>query len=158
MHDIGFFRHYSRHPALLIAHTGRLCDGWRFRLLDGGFGSAMNGFKYHHLFNAVIIWDGALHDWNTLTTTESTLSNDVCTMKLTLMNGRRGVSADADIDLYMVVGTMGATWQILPAGTNHFGKYRPGTLFITILSVSHLFVCSMNMARMPIAFWPAACE
>lgn len=34
----------------------------------GGFGAALHGFKYQHKFGKIIIWDGALHDWETLTT------------------------------------------------------------------------------------------
>lgn len=32
----------------------------------GGFGAATTAFKFQDLFAAVIIWDGALHDWATL--------------------------------------------------------------------------------------------
>jgi hypothetical protein len=32
----------------------------------GGFGAALHGFKYQDKFAKVVIWDGALHDWDTL--------------------------------------------------------------------------------------------
>lgn len=32
----------------------------------GGFGAATHAFKYQNLFAAVVIWDGALHTWDTL--------------------------------------------------------------------------------------------
>lgn len=35
----------------------------------GGFGAATHAFKYQDMFGAVAIWDGALHDWNTISAT-----------------------------------------------------------------------------------------
>ena len=94
----------------IASKEGRAIQGFSM----GGFGSAMNGFKYHHLFKAVIIWDGALHDWNTLTTNRASIartmfSNDEAHFDDWSPWRWAEESADADIDLFMVVGTMGAT-------------------------------------------------
>ena len=32
----------------------------------GGFGAAVLGLKYQETFSKIIIWDGAIHDWETL--------------------------------------------------------------------------------------------
>ena len=44
--------------------SGRALQGFSM----GGFGAVVNGFRSSELFSAIIIWDGALHNWQTLTT------------------------------------------------------------------------------------------
>ena len=89
--------------------NGRALQGFSM----GGYGAALNGFKHHELFNAIIIWDGALHDWNTLTTNRASIftamfqSEEYFTEWSPFEWATR--SADAEIDLFMVVGTMEAT-------------------------------------------------
>jgi len=40
----------------------------------GGFGAAAHAFKYQDLFAAVVIWDGAMHDWETLNATRPNIA------------------------------------------------------------------------------------
>ncbi|MEM7130538.1 MAG: alpha/beta hydrolase-fold protein [Chloroflexota bacterium] len=54
----------------IAERNGRALQG----ISMGGFGAATNGFRIPELFNAIIIWDGALHDWNTLSTNRETIA------------------------------------------------------------------------------------
>ncbi len=79
----------------------------------GGFGTVVNGFKAPELFSAIIIWDGALHNWETLSTTREGIAakmfkteayfNEWSPWELT-----KNVTDD-DPDIFMVVGEMEAT-------------------------------------------------
>ncbi len=40
----------------------------------GGFGAATHAFKYQDLFAAVVIWDGAMHDWATISATRKSIA------------------------------------------------------------------------------------
>ncbi|MCP4306354.1 MAG: hypothetical protein GY788_16110 [bacterium] len=42
----------------------------------GGFGAATLGMKYQELFSGIIVWDGALHDWETLTAGRPSIARD----------------------------------------------------------------------------------
>ena len=46
----------------IAERRGRAIQGFSM----GGFGATMNAFRSPELFGAVISWDGALHDWQTL--------------------------------------------------------------------------------------------
>ncbi|MEM7344255.1 MAG: alpha/beta hydrolase-fold protein, partial [Chloroflexota bacterium] len=93
----------------IAERNGRALQGFSM----GGFGAATNGLRTPELFNAIIIWDGALHDWNTLSTSRESIA--------TKMFGTEEYfnewspyewatkSAEFDMDMFMVVGTMGAT-------------------------------------------------
>mmetsp|Transcript_14433 Transcript_14433/g.23866 ORF Transcript_14433/g.23866 Transcript_14433/m.23866 type:complete len:273 (+) Transcript_14433:46-864(+) len=47
-----------------IDRSSRFIQGFSM----GGFGAALHGFKYQDKFGKILIWDGALHNWDTLTT------------------------------------------------------------------------------------------
>ena len=49
----------------IAERDGRALQGFSM----GGFGAVTNGFQSPELFGAIIIWDGALHSWETLTST-----------------------------------------------------------------------------------------
>ncbi|MEM8532188.1 MAG: alpha/beta hydrolase-fold protein [Chloroflexota bacterium] len=76
----------------------------------GGFGAAMNAFRAPELFGTLVIWDGALHDWNTITNNREEIAtkmfqtesyfNQWSPWELTTH------SDDTDIDMFMVVGEM----------------------------------------------------
>lgn len=108
IHDI--IPYVDRTYRTIASKDGRAIQGFSM----GGFGSALNGFKHQDLFQAIIIWDGALHDWNTLTTNRAGIartmfSNDEAHFDAWSPWRWAEASADADINLFMVVGTMGAT-------------------------------------------------
>ena len=42
----------------------------------GGFGAATHAFKYQGVFGAVAIWDGALHNWDTMTATRPQIATN----------------------------------------------------------------------------------
>ncbi len=42
----------------------------------GGFGAASHAFRYQNLFAAVIIWDGAMHDWATISATRPSITTN----------------------------------------------------------------------------------
>ena len=39
----------------------------------GGFGAASHAFRYQDMFAAVVIWDGAMHDWATISATRPSI-------------------------------------------------------------------------------------
>ena len=41
----------------------------------GGFGAAQLGLRHQDLFAAIIIWDGAMHDWRTITAGRSKIAS-----------------------------------------------------------------------------------
>lgn len=42
----------------------------------GGFGAALHGYKYQDMFGKVIVWDGELHDWDTLNASKRFIAKD----------------------------------------------------------------------------------
>ncbi|MCP4608971.1 MAG: hypothetical protein GY845_09690 [Planctomycetes bacterium] len=88
---------------------GRVLQGFSM----GGFGAVTNGFRNPELFSAILIWDGALHNWETITTSRKKIADKMFASEeyfdqwspwqLT----QDGV--DVDIDLFMVVGEMEQT-------------------------------------------------
>ncbi len=79
----------------------------------GGFGTVVNGFKAPELFSAIIIWDGALHNWETLSTSRESIANKMFASpayfdEWSPWELTKNV-ADGDPDVFMVVGEMAAT-------------------------------------------------
>lgn len=56
--------HIENKYAVQADKSSRFIQGFSM----GGFGAAAHGLKYPQKFGKVIIWDGALHDWTTLST------------------------------------------------------------------------------------------
>ncbi|MBV7337834.1 hypothetical protein KFU94_58330 [Chloroflexi bacterium TSY] len=89
--------------------SGRALQGFSM----GGFGAVTNGFRYPELFSGIIIWDGALHDWQTLSTNRSSIASKMfktedyfsqwSPYELTKDSG------NIALDVFMVVGEMVAT-------------------------------------------------
>ena len=42
----------------------------------GGFGAALHGYKHQDKFGKIVLWDGDLHDWETLTETRAFIAKD----------------------------------------------------------------------------------
>jgi len=42
----------------------------------GGFGAALHGYKYQDKFGKIIVWDGELHDWDTLNASKKFIARD----------------------------------------------------------------------------------
>jgi dienelactone hydrolase len=42
----------------------------------GGFGASMMAFKHHDQFAAAVVWDGAMHDWETLSENRASIASD----------------------------------------------------------------------------------
>ena len=97
---------------------GRAIQGFSM----GGFGAALHGFKHHDLFNAIIIWDGALHSWQTISTNRVSIKDTMFGTEAYFEDWSPWAwaerSADVDIDLLMVVGTM-------PATRDFGSRYKP---------------------------------
>ncbi len=49
--------------------TSRFIQGFSM----GGFGATTHAFQHQDLFGAVAIWDGAMHDWETITATRANI-------------------------------------------------------------------------------------
>lgn len=118
--------------------SGRALQGFSM----GGFGAAMNGFKHHDLFQAIIIWDGALHNWQTISTSRASISSTMFASERYFDEWSPWTwaerSAAADIDLFMVVGTM--------AATRDFGsRYKPYLAGIDREFVYHDSECPHSM-------------
>ncbi len=88
---------------------GRVLQGFSM----GGFGAVTNGFRNPDLFSGILIWDGALHNWETITASRKKIADKMFASEeyfdqwspwqLT----QDGV--DVDIDLFMIVGEMDQT-------------------------------------------------
>lgn len=89
--------------------SGRALQGFSM----GGFGAVTNGFSTPELFSAIVIWDGALHNWETLTTTREGIANKMFASEAYFNEWSPWKltenSADIDLDVFMVVGEMEAT-------------------------------------------------
>ncbi len=84
--------------------SGRALQGFSM----GGFGTAVNGFRAPELFSAIIIWDGALHNWETLSTSRESIANKMFGSE-TYFNQWSPWEltknpADDDPDVFMVAG------------------------------------------------------
>lgn len=100
-----------------IDHTYRTIPERNGRALQGfsmgGFGTITNGFRAPELFSALIVWDGALHNWETLSTNRANIARKMFASEAyfeqwspwALTEG----ATNTEIDLFMVVGEMAAT-------------------------------------------------
>lgn len=76
----------------------------------GGFGVVTNAFRSPELFNAIIIWDGALHNWESISSKRASIARKMFATEdyfnqwspMTLSKN----AAEADLDIFMVVGEM----------------------------------------------------
>ncbi|MCP4417661.1 MAG: prolyl oligopeptidase family serine peptidase [Chloroflexi bacterium] len=57
--------HVEQHYKIKGTRNTRFIQGFSM----GGFGAATHAFKYQDLFAAAVIWDGAMHNWETITAT-----------------------------------------------------------------------------------------
>ena len=88
---------------------GRALQGFSM----GGFGTVTNGFRSPELFSAIIIWDGALHNWETLTTTRQGIASKMFASEAYFNQWSPWEltknSTDVEMDVFMVVTEMEAT-------------------------------------------------
>ncbi len=89
--------------------SGRAIQGFSM----GGFGAVVNGFRAPELFSSVLIWDGALHDWNTLSNHRESIANKMFGTEQYFEKHSpyfmTETVKDNDPALFMVVGNMEAT-------------------------------------------------
>ncbi|MEM7027957.1 MAG: alpha/beta hydrolase-fold protein [Chloroflexota bacterium] len=97
------------HYHTISERNGRALQGFSM----GGFGTVVNGFRSADLFSAIIIWDGALHDWNTLSTNRQSIASKMFASEAYFKEWSpyevTKNAADVDLDVFMVVGEMNAT-------------------------------------------------
>ncbi len=93
----------------IAERSGRALQGFSM----GGFGAVTNGFRAPELFSAIIIWDGALHDWQTLSTSRKSIADKMFGSEAYFDQWSPYTMtksfAETDPDLFMVVGEMAAT-------------------------------------------------
>ncbi len=93
----------------IAERNGRALQGFSM----GGFGVITNGFRAPELFSALIIWDGALHDWNTLSSSRKSIAAKMFGTEAYFDQWSpytmTSKSTENDPDLFMVVGEMAAT-------------------------------------------------
>lgn len=85
---------------------GRALQGFSM----GGFGTVVNGFRSPELFNAIVVWDGALHFWQSISQGRQeivakmfeteTYFNEWSPWAVTTN------ATDADLDMFIVAGNM----------------------------------------------------
>ena len=89
--------------------NGRALQGFSM----GGFGTVANGFKYPELFIALIVWDGALHNWESISTSRQGITSKMFASEAYFKEWSPDEllkqSMDVDIDMFVVVGEMDAT-------------------------------------------------
>ncbi len=101
--------HIDANYRTLAERNSRALQGFSM----GGFGAVVNGFRAPDLFNAIIIWDGALHSWETISTKRKGIANKMFASEdyfkqwspWEIMEN----SQDVDMDIFMVVGEMNET-------------------------------------------------
>lgn len=123
--------------------SGRVIQGFSM----GGFGAIMNAYRSPDLFGTLMIIDGAIHNWETLTTSRASIASKMFDTEdyfdqwspwaLTT-----GVS-DIEMNIYFLVGEM-------PATVDFASRFRPHleTQGIDFTSVDatcpHSMFCIMN--------------
>ena len=123
--------------------NGRVLQGFSM----GGFGAVTNGFRSPELFSAIIIWDGALHDWQTLSTNRASIANKMFASEAYFNDWSPWEltrnSPDVAIDLFMVVGEMPATREFGSRFAPHLaGLERPFTYHD--VACPHSIFCQMD--------------
>ncbi len=102
--------------------SGRAIQGFSM----GGFGAVVNGFKAPELFSAILIWDGALHDWNTLSSNRKSIADKMFGSQTYFEKhspyGMTENAAENDPALFMVVGNMEATRDFASRFKPHLEK------------------------------------
>ncbi|MEM7118157.1 MAG: alpha/beta hydrolase-fold protein [Chloroflexota bacterium] len=93
----------------VAARNGRALQGFSM----GGFGTITNGFRAPELFSALIVWDGAIHNWQTLSTNRTSIASKMFAREAYFADWSPWTltekGAAVEIDLFMVVGEMAAT-------------------------------------------------
>ena len=93
----------------IATREGRALQGFSM----GGFGAVVNGFRAPERFSSVIIWDGALHDWNTLSTSRQSITSKMFATEAYFdqWSPYKAIETIGENDpaIFMVVGTMDAT-------------------------------------------------
>jgi len=88
---------------------GRVLQGFSM----GGFGAVTNGFRKPELFSVILIWDGALHNWETITTSRKKIADKMFASEEYFNQWSPWQltkdGADVDIDLFIAVGEMKET-------------------------------------------------
>lgn len=89
--------------------SGRILQGFSM----GGFGTIANGFRTPELFNAIVVWDGALHSWPSITAGRPQIAEKMFDTEDYFNNWSPWAliqqGADVEMDMFMVVGSMQAT-------------------------------------------------
>ena len=93
----------------LPERSGRIIQGFSM----GGFGAIMNAYRSPDLFGTLVILDGAIHNWETLTTTREGIATKMFSTEdyfnqwspWTLTTN----ASEIDMNIYFLVGEMNAT-------------------------------------------------
>ncbi|KAA3642372.1 MAG: hypothetical protein DWQ07_25400 [Chloroflexi bacterium] len=87
---------------------GRALQGFSM----GGFGATMNALRSPELFAALIVWDGALHNWETLTSTRESIATKMFASEDYFMQWSpwelTSNASDVEMDMFLVAGNMAA--------------------------------------------------
>ncbi len=102
----------------IASRSGRVLQGFSM----GGFGAITNGFRSPELFSSIVVWDGALHDWETLSENRESIAKKMFASEdyfnkwspHTLMKNSAGV----EMEVFMIVGQMEDT-------RNFASRFRP---------------------------------
>ena len=113
----------------------------------GGFGAVTNGFRNPELFSAILVWDGALYNWETITQNRKSIANKMFASeeyfnqwspwKLT-ENG-----SDVDIDIFMVVGEMKETSEFASRFVPHLESTGREFTYYDV-ACPHSMICIMD--------------
>ena len=93
----------------IAAQHGRAIQGFSM----GGFGALIHGFRSSEQFSAVLVWDGAIHNWETLSTNRSSIANKMFATEgyfdLWSPWTLTAQGPNPELDLFIIVGDMNAT-------------------------------------------------
>ncbi len=119
---------------------GRILQGFSM----GGFGAVVNGFRNPEVFGKVLVWDGALHEWDTISTSRRVISNKMFASQDYFENwSPSAVTQQTTQPLFMVVSQMNATRTMGARFQQHLDEIDlPYTYFDS--TCGHNFECLFN--------------
>ena len=101
--------HVDTNYRTLAERSGRIIQGFSM----GGFGAIMNAFKSPELFGTLVVLDGALHNWETISTMRKGITSTMFETESYFNQWSpwqlTSEGTDVDIDMYLLWGEMPIT-------------------------------------------------
>ena len=140
----------------VAARNGRILQGFSM----GGFGAVTNGYRHADLFQAILIWDGALHDWRTISNgrksiTDKMFGTEAYFEQWSPYTASKNVP-EADLDVFMVVGEMGAIRDFASRFKPHLERTGQQFTYHDV-ACPHSLMCMMDVLAVEAFSFMAEC-